>query len=279
MQTLRHYIRTHLQQDLSLTRLAAVAGVSKFKLHRHFAQSVGLTPAQYVEQSRLQSAALALAVSQSRVLDVAMQVGYNNHETFCRAFRRVFKCSPQSFRHAHQAGNNVMQPWRGHGLPDYALSAPRLVRMRPLQIATLRFVGNYHNVPDQLWLKLTRSLRDQQIAWRGLMGIGYDDPAHSGVERCRFDAAAIVTTAAQSVSGVKLRQLHAQSCVVVTHVGGYQTLPAALPGIYALAAEQPEYEVVGLPLLELYHTRIVAADEFSYTDICVPVRPVSAQVR
>lgn len=275
LQQLRQYIRAHLHEDLCLHRLAELAHSTPFRLQRRFNLEVGLSPAQYVEQSRLQAAALVLAVGKSRVLDVALSCGYNNHETFSRAFRRHFRCTPQQFRSDHQPTAMSAQPQRCHGLSSFALSPPRVVHLQSLWLAYLRHIGPYDQVPDQLWQQLSAALRQHKLQGCGWLGIGHDDPRTTPAEHCRFDAAVILTEPYEFAGNIDCRQMPGLTCVVTSHVGGYQTLPTALPEIYQRARGVTEYQITALPLLEFYHARIVAADEFSYTDICLPASPTT----
>ena len=56
LQRVREFIEAHLEENLSIPALAAVAGLSKFYFARAFKQSVGLTPHDYVVQCRVRRA-------------------------------------------------------------------------------------------------------------------------------------------------------------------------------------------------------------------------------
>ncbi len=51
--SLCEYIREHLDERLSLTKLSEVSGLSPFHLQRKFKEALGITPRQFVEQERL----------------------------------------------------------------------------------------------------------------------------------------------------------------------------------------------------------------------------------
>ena len=92
------HIQAHLDQDLSLDTLAGHVGLSKDHFHDLFQSATGETPKEYVERLRLEWAALQLRIRRVAVVEVALECGYRNHETFSRAFRRRFLTSPSEYR-------------------------------------------------------------------------------------------------------------------------------------------------------------------------------------
>lgn len=95
------YIDAHLTEELSVGHLAAQAGYSAFHFCRLFQWGVGYSVMEYVRGRRLAFAAYALQ-SDRRILDIALEYGYETHSGFSKAFRRHFGCPPEVYRlHAH----------------------------------------------------------------------------------------------------------------------------------------------------------------------------------
>jgi AraC-like DNA-binding protein len=82
----------------TVDELAGRAGSSRSALHDRFVQLLGQPPMQYLTQWRMQLASAKLRDSDAKVLDVAMDVGYENEAAFSRAFRRVVGTSPAAWR-------------------------------------------------------------------------------------------------------------------------------------------------------------------------------------
>lgn len=89
------YIREHLDQDLSLPRLAAAARLSPSQLTRHFNAVLGMTPARYVETRRIEQALELLATGTYSVKEVAGLCGYRGLPQFHRAFKRLTGRTPR----------------------------------------------------------------------------------------------------------------------------------------------------------------------------------------
>lgn len=92
--SVQDYIETHLQRDLSVEELAAVAGYSTGHFHREFRRATGETPGQHLTRRRLETARLYLRQSGLPIRDIAAAVGFGDPLYFSRVFRRHFGCSP-----------------------------------------------------------------------------------------------------------------------------------------------------------------------------------------
>jgi AraC-like DNA-binding protein len=86
-------------QQVSLAELAALAGVSRFKLLRGFAREVGTTPHAYLLQRRLRAARRLLAAGQTPV-QAAIEAGFADQSHLTRAFVRFFGMTPARYRAA-----------------------------------------------------------------------------------------------------------------------------------------------------------------------------------
>ncbi len=91
-------VETELGESQSLERLARAEGVSAFHLSRAFTLVTGQSLMAYVRARRLSVAARQLRGSDSAIVDVALDAGYDSHEGFARAFRRRFGVSPREAR-------------------------------------------------------------------------------------------------------------------------------------------------------------------------------------
>jgi AraC-like DNA-binding protein len=81
-----------------LSRLAAEARLTPYHFIRVFRQLTGVTPHQYVMRARLRQAAVRLRREPARVLDVALDSGFDDLSNFNRAFRAEFGHTPRQMR-------------------------------------------------------------------------------------------------------------------------------------------------------------------------------------
>jgi len=92
------YIRDNLTDDLSLSELAAVAGMSPHYFAELFRRSTGHAPHRYVLLQRIECAKQGLADNRCSVLEVGLDAGFQNSSHFARVFRKFVGTSPSQFR-------------------------------------------------------------------------------------------------------------------------------------------------------------------------------------
>jgi AraC family transcriptional regulator len=91
------HIEDRLDQPITLTDLAAVAGVSRFHFSRLFRQSTGFSPIAYVERLRLTRAQELLRLGKLPIVEVALAVGFCDQSAFTRRFHRHLGTTPAAF--------------------------------------------------------------------------------------------------------------------------------------------------------------------------------------
>jgi len=92
------HVGDNLAEDLSLSRLAAVAGMSPHYFAELFKISTGYAPHKYVLLQRIERAKQSLRDSRHSVLEVALDVGFHNPSHFARTFRKIVGASPSRFQ-------------------------------------------------------------------------------------------------------------------------------------------------------------------------------------
>jgi AraC-like DNA-binding protein len=94
----------------TLDRLGDEAALSRSALHERFVHFIGQPPMQYLARWRMQLAAGWLRDTDAKVIDVALEVGYENEAAFARAFRRAVGESPGAWRRARRSSGTVRVP-------------------------------------------------------------------------------------------------------------------------------------------------------------------------
>jgi len=78
--------------------MARTACFSRRQFHRLTVQLMGEAPAMHQRRLRLDQGARLLLTSRATILDIALETGWQSHETFIRAFRARFGVTPSVFR-------------------------------------------------------------------------------------------------------------------------------------------------------------------------------------
>ncbi len=91
-------IHERAPNKLTAAELCQELNVSKSHLQHEFKAKTGLTISQYTSHVAMGLAAEAIATSDRRILDIALDFGFESQEAFCRAFKRRFGLSPKNLR-------------------------------------------------------------------------------------------------------------------------------------------------------------------------------------
>ena len=92
------YISNNYEENLTLTSIANRFGVSKYSLSRMFSNVLGVSFYQYINLLRIDFAEILLVNTDLSITDIAIKCGYNNQQTFNRAFKDRNKTTPSMFR-------------------------------------------------------------------------------------------------------------------------------------------------------------------------------------
>lgn len=91
------YINNHLDEDLSLDRLASFFYTSKYHISHVFKDNMGISLHQYIIKKRLQSSKNGV-LSGIPLTKLYHQYGFSDYTSFYRAFKKEFGLSPKEFR-------------------------------------------------------------------------------------------------------------------------------------------------------------------------------------
>jgi AraC-like DNA-binding protein len=97
VQRVRAYLHEHSTENVSLGRLAQIAHLSPYHLHRLFCQEVGLPPHQYQTQVRV-AHAKALLAKGIPLSQVARDTGFADQSHLTRHFKRLVGVTPGRYR-------------------------------------------------------------------------------------------------------------------------------------------------------------------------------------
>ena len=103
LQRVFSHIRENIGQELSVTELAQVAGMSQYYFSKLFKMSTGTTPHQYVMRQRVERAQEHLRETRIGLADIAMKVGFETQSHFTSVFRRLAGITPKHYREMHRA--------------------------------------------------------------------------------------------------------------------------------------------------------------------------------
>jgi AraC family transcriptional regulator len=125
LQQVIDYIEEHIKDEIAPESLANMTGYSPYHFYRVFQKYTGYTLMDYVVKRRLQYALHEL-VNGKKVIQIAMDYGFETHAGFTKAFKKCFGSPPSLYKihcpkslpqkldlitiHQKNTGGIVMQP-------------------------------------------------------------------------------------------------------------------------------------------------------------------------
>lgn len=95
--TIRRYIREHLQEDLSVEFLAKEFHYSRTRLSVLFKQATGCTINEYITSERISKAKHLLVEGKLSMTQISREVGYSSPQYFSRRFSQTVGCAPSDY--------------------------------------------------------------------------------------------------------------------------------------------------------------------------------------
>ncbi|WP_395395021.1 GyrI-like domain-containing protein [Novosphingobium sp. BL-8A] len=127
------------------------AGFSPFHFHRQFRALTGLPLQRFVQLSRLHRAGMQLAFRPgTRVIDAAMDAGYETPEAFTRAFRARLGQAPSAFRASWQAMSEALQEARSRTMTDADTADIEIRDFEPVRVAVMEHRGDPGGIGDTI---------------------------------------------------------------------------------------------------------------------------------
>lgn len=104
---IQKFIEEHLNEELSLVRLAEQVYLNPSYLSRLYKQVMGTNLSDFIDSARIKKAKELLETDNVKIHDVARMVGYETSASFTRFFRKISGCSPQEYQEAFHSGKQM----------------------------------------------------------------------------------------------------------------------------------------------------------------------------
>ena len=146
------YIEANLGTNLDLKEVARAACVSPFHFHRLFKQETGLTLKKFIEALKIDQAIKMIVRPETKIQDVAAYLGYNDAETFSRAFKRRYRISPDDLRKVLEQALNKIQSDKEPDCIVFAFKedSPEEIALKIMQSLPKNNLANKENPLDEL---------------------------------------------------------------------------------------------------------------------------------
>lgn len=250
------FIGKHFDDELSLEQLSGVACFSKYHFHRLFTAYTGLSLQQYIRWLRLKRAAHQLIVDKNMpIITIAINAGFESHESFTRAFKQVCGVNPSDFR--------LESTWHFWETPPYSLPKRGEMSMNVTvknisarRLAAVEHRGDLQKLGESLY-KLIEWAKAQPMNLKPepgeAFGFAYDDPKTTKPEDFRFDLAITIPAGLKVQGDIVEKHLPAGRYAVALHKGSHDTIGDTVYGLYHDWLPESKEELGDLPCIFCYY--------------------------
>ena len=276
------YIETRLDQDVALSDVAKVAGISQWHFQRIFHALTGETLKTYIRSRRLTGSLERLLDTDLRVLDIAIMAGFESQEAFARAFKKAFGLTPQQYRSMRDKSLFLKKPRFDEEylqqLNRNLRLTPELYEQKPMLLVGMRtlFYGvdsEKNNLGEQLpplWGAFVARLGEISGTVPGTCyGVVRQERADS--ERLEYHAAIEVTSVASLPEGMVSLEVPGGSYARFEHRGPAQRVDHTVSYAYASWLPQSGRRHTYAPDLEIYGARYHPTEQDSVLHYAIPI--------
>ncbi|BBZ33117.1 helix-turn-helix transcriptional regulator [Mycolicibacterium confluentis] len=94
----KDFVDARYSEPITVTDLAAAAGLSRAHFSRMFTRTFGESPSAYLQSRRLERASALLRYTDRSVADICTMVGFSSVGSFTSTFARVYGKPPAAYR-------------------------------------------------------------------------------------------------------------------------------------------------------------------------------------
>jgi AraC family transcriptional regulator len=271
------FIESNWTIDIQLKDIAAQANISPYHFHRVFKSLTGDTTKEFLTRLRLEKAALKLKHSQNDIGQIAFDCGYQNHETFTRAFKDYFGLSPLEYRNSIEELTVSKQIEYGNtniDLNTLNVQGPIIKTIPDLHLAYIRHTGSYNKVGSSFqklmfWAATHLVLKLKPIT----IGIVHDNPDLTEEQNIRFDACVLLSKEIKPNGEIGYKKIEGGKFAVFTYKGAYEGFYPVYDYIYNVCLFDNKFDLADKPALEWYiKSPPFYKPENFVTDFYVPIK-------
>jgi len=113
-----NYLSDNFSQRLTVEQVATHFGYSRSRFSHLFKSTVGYSLPQYLNILRCRSVCEALLSTDTPVVDLAVNAGFNNAHTFYSAFKSCYRMTPREYVRRQKAGKPVAELPPSHDMSE-----------------------------------------------------------------------------------------------------------------------------------------------------------------
>ncbi|MBP1918006.1 AraC family transcriptional regulator [Youngiibacter multivorans] len=238
MNAAMRYLEENLAGTIDFERMARIAGCSEYHFRRMFSFLSETSLGEYIRKRRLTMAASMLRTSEVKIIDIAVELGYESPDAFSRAFQNMHGVTPTQARRGDM-------PLKAFSAMTFQLKIQGGTEMdyRIVEKEDFNIIGIKKRIPlvyegvnrgmDSMWASLTmedimelKRLSDVEPKGIVLASANFSDDRAEGSELDQYIGVAATNTSADKWTVLPVK---ASTWAVFTAIGDF---PSALQEVW-----------------------------------------------
>ncbi len=268
------YIEENIKEIIDINTVVQRSGYSTTHFYRIFQALMGESIKEYIIKRKLSDAAIELAVTKKRLIEIAIDYGFNSQEVFTRAFTKLFHITPGRYRKTKSSivlfeKINAYQKLIDH-IGD--LLIPRIVLEKEFKIIGMKkIVKPGDALIRSLWdeFNLRKCEIGNIITNEDTLGICEYMPNITDESAFEYMAGIEVAEYNSIPDGMVSKTIPHSKYAVFTHKGNMRDLKTTYDNIYGSWLPLSGIELAEVDTIEIYSTK---KTQESTLDIYIPLK-------
>jgi len=282
------YVESHLREKFILDDIAKAACMSPYHFHRVFQFSTGEIIGEYVRKRRLTSAADDLLKTNKKIIEIAMDYGFDSVEAFSRSFKKQMLISPLQYRKRDYYDKKLIKvPIISNVLKHIVTGGisitPRFIELEPFKVIGFWGEDYKEKIGRKFeWARKEFDARKQEIPNISSQDIYYAYPPVYGIDiwnqRMETKMQIMVCSKVENLNfipqGMTGFEVEGGKFALFTHKGSPMLIGSTFSYIFNIWFSVNDFELEERTDFFVQGDRFKANDPASEIDIYIPIKEV-----
>ena len=100
-------LETYIKKPVNIINLIDKTGYSRWYVQRKFCSLAGISMKSYIRARKMTEAAKVILSTDRKIIDIALEYGYQEQQAFCRGFKCHYGVSPTMFRKMNKPREDI----------------------------------------------------------------------------------------------------------------------------------------------------------------------------
>ena len=265
------YIRSNLEEDISVGDVSSFCGISKYHLNRIFKKETGEALYEFIKRNKIERSAWRLKVEKNKsVTEISSDYGYSS-SNFSTEFKKSLHISPSLFRKESEERVHLCSLSRGLTLDDMESMEKNITieTLPDMYVIYERKKGNYKNMPSQ-WCSFIEKYSYLKTDDTLYIECTLDDPSITDEDNCLYEICQTVDKTDRRISNLSTTKFTGGKYAVYHYKGWPEFLYMVYQEVFCRWLKKTGYEIDSRPIIDIY--RLVRDDGYMEIDICFPLK-------